>query len=182
MKLLKFFGFAILLGLTSSCVQNSDDVEVIVPNYSDFMGTWNLDSYSYTGYATYDNNGVTDTNATYVASSLIIDAEVEFTQSPNTIITSGMGSLEVSLTLGGITITETQDSVLLDGNGTWGASGDTITIDFASFGSDVNNSTAYLSSYTDSTATILGVAEFDQDTLGYELEHHIDYILTLSKN
>lgn len=182
MKLSKIFGLVLILGLFASCVQNSDDVEVIVPGYTDFLGTWELESYSYTGYATYDTNGVVDTTATYVANSIVIDAEVEFTQNPNTIVTSGTGSVDVSLTLGGVTITQTEDSVLFDGNGTWGASGDTITIDFASFGADVNNSTAYISSYTDSTATILGVAEFTQDTLGYELDHHIDYILTLKKD
>lgn len=182
MKLSRIFGFALILGLFSSCVQNSDDIEVVVPNYTDFIGTWDLESYSYTGYATYDTNGVVDTTATYVASSIILDADVEFTQNPNTIVTSGTGSIDVSLTIGGITITQTEDSVLFDGNGTWGAAGDTITIDFASFGADVSNSSAYISSFTDSTATILGVAEFTQDTLGYELDHHIDYTLNLVKN
>ena len=181
MKFSKLFGFALILGLFSSCVQNSDDIEVVVPNYTDFIGTWELDSYSYTGYATYDSNGVVDTTATYVATSIVLDAEVEFSQNPNTIETSGTGSIEVSLTFGGITITQSEDSVLFDGDGTWGASGDTITIDFQSFGADVSNSSAYISSYTDSTATILGVAEFTEDTLGYELNHHIDYTLNLVK-
>lgn len=182
MKISRLFGFALALGMLSSCVQNSDDVEVVVPNYTDFVGTWNLDTYSYTGYATYDSNGVVDTTATYVASSIIIDADVDISQNPNTITTSGTGSVDVALTFAGVTITQTEDSVLFDGNGTWSAIGDTITIDFASFGADVNNSTAYLSSFTDSTATILGVAEFTEDTLGYELDHHIDYILNLVKD
>ena len=182
MKISKLFGFALLLGILSSCVQNSDDVEVVVPGYSNFIGTWNLSSYSYTGYATYDNGGVIDTNATYVASSLVVDADVDITENPNTIVTSGTGSIDVSLTIGGITITQSEDSVSFDGNGTWGASGDTITIDFASFGADVNNSSAYISSFTDSTATILGVAEFSEDTLGYLLNHHIDYVLNLVKD
>lgn len=168
----------------SSCVNSSDDVDVIVPGYSNLIGTWNLDSYSYTGYATYDTSGVVDTGATYIANSIVIDAEVDINSNPNEIITSGMGSIDVSLNLIplGITSSIIEDSVSFDGEGSWSNSADTITISFASFGSDVNNSSAYISSITDSTAVIMGVAEFTQDTFSITLDHHIDYILNLSKN
>lgn len=184
MKILKSLTLVFLSGLFAvSCVDSSDDVEVLVPNYSDFMGTWEMDSYSYTGYATYDNSGSIDTGATYVANSLNIDAEVEFTQNPNEIITSGTGDVDATLNFIPLGFSQdfNEDSVSFEGNGTWGASGDTININFSQFGTDINNSDAFLSSYTDSTATIQGFTEFSQDTLGYTLLHHIDYTINLVK-
>ncbi|MGB1295562.1 MAG: hypothetical protein ACPG6V_08780 [Flavobacteriales bacterium] len=182
LKLLPYLFIASIMAI--SCTNTSDDVEVIVPNYTDLLGTWELESYSYTGYATYDTNGVVDTGATYIANSIVLDAEVDITSNPNEIITSGTGSLDVSLNFIplGITTNVTEDSVSFDGNGTWTNSGDTITISFASFGSNVNNSSGYISSITDSTATIMGSAEFSEDTLNVTLNHHINYTLNLTKD
>jgi len=123
MKITKLFALSIAV-LLFSC---GEDDEPKLPTVEGMVATWNVTNIDYSGTTTTSYAGQTAT-ANFTGVGKDMDYTITFSTSPNTVVSEGGYTIELTTTVAGQSTTEDYefDEAFMDG--TWELNGKTLTI------------------------------------------------------
>jgi hypothetical protein len=165
---LLFLSFAVVL---FSCSKDDDPM----PTSDGLVGTWTMTSLTYNGTTTTTASGMT-INADFTGRGKDMDYITTFQVNPNTVVSEGSYTIELTTTILGQTTTDDYEFEEALSDGTWELNGKTLTI---TNGSDSQQ--GIITKQTDTTLEVKVDLNMTENGPGYSITQEVHAVYTFSK-